>query len=163
MDPYSKDELLTHHTGGRHGDVEPSDDDLPSGRVPRRAPEPFQSRVDYDGGDGTFHGIMIGYLGFSDEGAYMGGGLTLGEPCGPHTTSPHAGRWTRAARWCGGTTAPLRLSFGVRVRDGKILTRVFIPCNSENISCVGFLKQKTAENRNGHCGNFVNRLVAGNQ
>ena len=77
----------------------------------------------------------------------MGEGLTPGEPCGSHTTSRRAGGGTRAASWCGGSTAPLRLSFGVRVRDGKILTEFFVPCNSENISCVGFLKRKTAENR----------------
>ena len=77
----------------------------------------------------------------------MGKDLTLGEPCGPHTASRHAGGGTHAARWCGGSTAPLRLSFGFRVRDGKILTRVFVPCNSENISCVTFLKRKTTENR----------------
>ena len=78
---------------------------------------------------------------------FMGKGLTLGEAYGPHTTSPRAGGGTRAARWCGGSIAPLRLSFGLRVRDGKILTGVFVPCNSENISRVGFLKRKTAENR----------------
>ena len=81
------------------------------------------------------------------EGVYMGEGLTPGDPCGPHTTSPRVGGWTRTARWCGGTTAPLPLSFGLRVRVGKILTDVFVPCNSENISCVGFLKRKTTENR----------------
>ena len=136
-----------HHTGGRHGDVKPSGDDLPSGRVPGRALEPSRSRVDDNGGDGTFRGIMIGYLGFSDEGVYMGGGLTPGEPCGPHTTCWHAGGWTRTARWCGGSTAPLHLSFGVRVRDGNIWTGVFVSCNSENIFCVEFLKRKIAENR----------------
>ena len=93
--------------------------DLPSGRVPGRAPEPSRSRVDDDGSDGTFRGIMIGFLGFSDEGVYMGEGLTPGEACGPHTTSPRVGGGTRAARWCGGSTASLRLSFGARVRDGK--------------------------------------------
>ena len=46
MDPLSKDELLTHHTGGTHGDVEPSGNDLPSGRVPGRASEPSRARVD---------------------------------------------------------------------------------------------------------------------
>ena len=65
MDPQSKDELLTHHSGGRHSDVEPSGDDLPSGRMPGRAPEPSRSRVDDDGGDETFHGFLIGCLGFS--------------------------------------------------------------------------------------------------
>ena len=109
-----------------------------------RAPKPSRSRVDDDGGDGTFHGIMIGYLGFSGEGVYMGEGLTPGEPCGPHTTSRRARGGTRAAKWCGGSTAPLRLSFGLRVRVGKIGTWVFIPCNSENISCVTFLKRKIA-------------------
>ena len=34
MDPLSKDELLRHHFGGRHDDVEASGDDFPSGRVP---------------------------------------------------------------------------------------------------------------------------------
>ena len=83
---------------------------------------------------------MIRCLGFSAEEVYMGEGLTPGEPYGPHTTSSRAERWTLAARWCGGTTAPLCLSFGVCVCDGKIVTGVFVPCNSENISCVGFLK-----------------------
>jgi hypothetical protein len=59
--------------------------------VPGRAPEPSRSRVDDDGGDGTFRGIMIGCLGFSEEGVYMGEDLTPGEPCGPHTTCSRAG------------------------------------------------------------------------
>ena len=42
-----------------HGDVDPSGDNLPSGRVPGRAPEPSRSRVDDDGGDGTFRAILI--------------------------------------------------------------------------------------------------------
>ena len=51
-----------HHSGGRHGDVEASGDDLPSDRVPGRALEPSRSRVDDDGGDGTFRGFLIGVL-----------------------------------------------------------------------------------------------------
>ena len=76
-----------HHSGGRHGDVQPSGDDLPSGKVPGRAPEPSRFRVDDDGGDKTFHGILIGYLGFSVNEVFMGEGLTPGEACGPYTTS----------------------------------------------------------------------------
>ena len=77
------------HTGGRHGDVEPSGDDLPSGRVPGRAPEPSRSRVNDDDGDGNFRGILFGYLGFSIEELYMGEGLTRGRPVGP-TPPPRA-------------------------------------------------------------------------
>ena len=61
-----------HHFEGRHGDVEPSGDDLPSGRVRGRAPEPSQSRVNDDGGDRTFRGIVIRSLGLSREEVYMG-------------------------------------------------------------------------------------------
>ena len=34
----------------------------------------------------------------------------------------------------------------------KIGTSAFVSSNSENISCVTFVKPKTAENRNWHCG-----------
>jgi len=34
----------------------------PSGRVPGRAPEPSRSRVDDDGGGGTFLGFLISVL-----------------------------------------------------------------------------------------------------
>ena len=74
--------------------------------MPRRTPEPSRSRVDDDGGDGTFCGIIIGYLGFLEEGVYMGEGVTPGEACGPHTTSRRARGGTRAARWCGAPRPP---------------------------------------------------------
>ena len=107
MDPESKDELLTHHSGGRHGDVWPSGDDLPSGRVPGRASEPSRSRVDDDGGDGTFHGFLIGYLGFSREEVYMGEGATSMEARGPHTTWRCARGGTHATTWRGRLIAHL--------------------------------------------------------
>ena len=68
-------------------DVEPSGDDLPSDRVPRRAPEPSRSRVDDDGSDGTFCGFLSVYLGFSVEEVFMGKRATSGEPCGPDRKS----------------------------------------------------------------------------
>ena len=58
---------------------------------------------------------------------------------------------TRAAMWGGRPAAPLRLSFGLRVRVGQIGTWDFVS-DSENISSTAFLKPKTAENRNWHCG-----------
>ena len=68
---------------------------------------------------------MIGYVGFSGEGVYMGEDLTPGEPCGPHTTSWRAGGDPRRqVVW--GLHSPLRLSFGVRVRDGNIWTGFFV-------------------------------------
>ena len=66
---------------------------------------------------------------------------------GPHTTSRRAQRWGRATRCCGCLVAPLLLPFGLDVHVGKIGDWVFVPCNSENISYVGFLKRKRAENR----------------
>ena len=44
--------------------------------MPGRAQKPSRSRVDDDGGDGTFRGIVIGYLGFSPEEVFMGEGAT---------------------------------------------------------------------------------------
>ena len=55
--------------------------------------------------------------------------------------------------------APLLLPFGLRVRVGKIGVWVFVPFNSENISCVTFLKRKTAENTQLALWQLVNRLV----
>ena len=72
-----------HHSGGRHGDVEPSGDDLPSGRVPVKAPEPSRSRVDDNGGDRTFHGFLIECLGFSVKEVFMCERATSGSPVGP--------------------------------------------------------------------------------
>jgi hypothetical protein len=42
---------------------------------------------------------------------------------------------------------------------GKIRLLAFVSSNSENISCVAFLKHKTAENRELALWHLVNRLV----
>ena len=63
--------------------MEPSGGNLPSGRVPGRAPEPSRSRVDDDGSDKTFRGILIGCLGFSVNEVFMGEGLTQERHVGP--------------------------------------------------------------------------------
>jgi hypothetical protein len=44
-----------------------------SGRVPRRASEPSQTRVDNGGGYGTFRGCRLSPLGFSRGCEYIGG------------------------------------------------------------------------------------------
>jgi hypothetical protein len=45
------------------------------------------------------------------------------------------------------------------LRPGKIGVSVVISSNSENISCVAFLKHKTAENRELALWHLINRLV----
>jgi len=84
------------------------------------------------------------------------------DPRGAQTTGWRGRRWGRAARWFGHLVAPLRLSFGLRVRVGKIGTWPFVSCNSENISRSNFLKPKTAENRELALWYLVNRLVPEN-
>ena len=88
----------------------------------------------------------------------MGEGATSVEARGPHTT------WRRAeggcaTTWCGGSVALLRLSFGLLVVSRKIGTWKFVSSNSENISLITFLKQKTAENKQLALWHLVNRLV----
>jgi hypothetical protein len=80
-----------------------------------------------------------------------------------------ASPWGSAARgWavppCGepGSWAPLCLIFGLREASVKIGGLAFVLSNSENISCVTFLKQKTAENRELALWHIVNRLVLEN-
>jgi hypothetical protein len=46
------------------------------------------------------------------------------------------------------------------LHPGKIGVWVFISSNSENISCVAFLKHKTAENRELALWHLVSRLVS---
>jgi hypothetical protein len=46
--------------------------------------------------------------------------------------------------------------------SGKIGTSAFVSSNSENISCVAFLKYKTAENRELALWHLVNRLIPEN-
>ena len=86
----------------------------------------------------------------------------LTDPRGAQTIWRRGRRWARATRWFGRLLAPLRLSFGLRVRAGKIGTWPFVSCNSENISRSNFLKPKTAENRELALWHLVNRLVPEN-
>jgi hypothetical protein len=59
-------------------------------------------------------------------------------------------------------SGPLRLCFGLRLVSGKIGTSAFVSSNSENISCVTFLKHKIAENRELALWHLVSRLVLEN-
>jgi hypothetical protein len=92
---------------------------------------------------GTFLGETPIDLGFSHRRLYIGGGAMSEGTRGAHTMWWRGQGWTRATRWCG-LLALLRLYFGLRLVPGKIGTSGFVSSNSENISCVTFLKHKNS-------------------
>jgi hypothetical protein len=78
---------------------------------------------------------------FPSRGLYRRRGGVRSAPGRPH----HQGRGPGAGRatlWCGWPVAPLRLLFGLREASVKIGRSAFVSSNSENISCVTFLKHK---------------------
>jgi hypothetical protein len=91
---------------------------------------------------GTLLGETPIDLGFSRRRLLIGEGAMTEGGQGPHTIGWRALGVTHATRWCGGPLAPLRLSFGLCLVSGKIGGSGFILYNSENISCVTFLKHK---------------------
>jgi hypothetical protein len=93
---------------------------------------------------GMFHEKLIGFLGFSRRGEYIGGMAASGGGPGGPTTWWHGQGLARATVWCGRPLVPLRLSFGLHLASEKIGTSGFISSNSENISCVAFLKHKNS-------------------
>src|SRR4051794_11402280 len=58
--------------------------------------------------------------------------------------------------------SPLQLPFWLRLRDGIIRYWVFVPCNSENISCTTLLKHKNSRKQELALRHLVNRLVPKN-
>jgi hypothetical protein len=62
-----------------------------------------------------------------------------------HTIARRGLGVNRAMAWCGQPLAPLRLCFGLRLVSGKIGNLAFVLSNSENISCVTFLKHKNSK------------------
>jgi hypothetical protein len=135
---------------------------LLSGRVPGRASGPSRSRVDNDGGlQYVFWKRVQALRVFSSRRIYRRKGDVRGWTRGPHHLVARPGV-ARTTLWCGFPLAPLRLCFGLRLVSGKIGTSAFVFSNSENISCVAFLKHKTVENRELALWHLVNRLVLEN-
>jgi hypothetical protein len=64
--------------------------------------------------------------------------------------------------WCGRLLAPLRLYFGLCDASGKIGILAFVSSNSENISCVAFLKHKNSKNRELALWHLISGLVLEN-
>jgi hypothetical protein len=111
---------------------------------------------------GTLLGKTPIYLGFLRRRLFIGRGAMSEGSQGPHTIWWRALGVTHTTRWCGGPLAPLRLSFGLHLVSEKIGGLGFISSNSENMSCVTFLKHKTAENIELALWHLVNRLVPEN-
>jgi hypothetical protein len=130
-----------------------------SGRVPGRASEPSRTRVDDGGGYGTFRGWRLGYLGFSRGRQYIGERARSVGAQGAHTMWPRGQGRGHTTTWCGCLPGPLRVSFGLRVRDSKIGTSGFVLSNSENISRTTFLKYKNGPSRLRATDRWRSRLI----
>jgi hypothetical protein len=81
---------------------------------------------------------------------------------GAHTYPWHGLGVARAMGWHGHPLAPLRLIFGLRLVSGKIRTLAFVSSNSENISCVAFLKHKNSRKQELALWHLINKLVLEN-
>jgi hypothetical protein len=91
-----------------------------------------------------FREKTIRSLGFSRRGKYIGERAASGGGPGGLTTWWRGQALGRATLGCGEPLAPLRLISGLRDASGKIAGLAFISSNSENISCVAFLKHKNS-------------------
>jgi hypothetical protein len=60
-----------------------------------------------------YSGKVIGYLGFSHRGVFIGEGAASEVDQGAHTTRGHGPALGRATLWCGRPLARLHLLFGV--------------------------------------------------
>src|SRR3954463_8761366 len=84
------------------------------------------------------------------------------EPWWAQTQARRGPRAGRAWHVSSHLVAPLRLSFLLRLRYEEIRSSVFVPCNSENISCTTFLKHKNNRKHELALRHLVNRLVPEN-
>jgi hypothetical protein len=92
-----------------------------------------------------FHEKEIRPLGFSHRGDFIGEGASSGSGPGGLTMGGHGQGLGCAPLWCGWLLAPLRLIFGLREALVNIGGSAFVSSNSENISCVTFLKHKNSK------------------
>jgi hypothetical protein len=115
-----------------------------SGRVPGRAPGSSRSR-DNDGGGLQYVSWKSdpSLRFFPSRGTYRRKGSVRRWASWPHPWwhGPGAGRATLG---CGWLLAPLCIIFGLREASVKIEGLDFVSSNSENISCVTFLKHKNS-------------------
>jgi hypothetical protein len=115
-----------------------------SDRVPERASGPSRSRIDDGGGLQYVSWKIDRVLRVFHRGEYICGRAASGGGSGGPTSWWRGQVLGRATLWCGRPLAPLCLCFGLRLVSGKIGTSAFVSSNSENISCVAFLKHKNS-------------------
>jgi hypothetical protein len=116
-----------------------------SGRVPRRASGPSRSRVDDGGGSRCVSGKLIRSLGFSRRGVFIGEGAASEVDQGVSPIGGAARGWDapphgEAGPWLGSVSSSV--FWKLRLISGH---SAFISSNSENISCVTFLKHKNSK------------------
>jgi hypothetical protein len=83
-------------------------------------------------------------LGFFHRGNFIGEGASSRGGPGGLTMGGRGQGLGRAPLWCGWPLAPIRLIFGLHEASIKIGGSAFVSSNSENISCVSFLKHKNS-------------------
>ena len=81
---------------------------------------------------------------------------------GPLATARRGPTLGRALVWRGALGAPPQVPSGLRDLLNLLFMVALISPDSEDISCLGFLKRKTAENRELALWHLVNRLVLEN-
>jgi hypothetical protein len=143
--PVVQGRLLTHYSGGDHDGGEGLRQGFPS---PAGCREELQDPPDLASMTAAacsmFRRKVIRPLGFSHRGEYIGGRAASGGGPGgltPWWCGPGVGCATLGWAW---PLAPLRLIFELRDASGKIAGLAFVLSNSENISCVAFLKHKNS-------------------
>jgi hypothetical protein len=100
-----------------------------------------------------YSGKVIGYLGFSRRGVFIGEGAAPEVGQGGLTTRGRGPGAGRAALWCGCPVAPLRLLFGSL--EASVNFRMFGFCFiqfREYFVCNFFETQKQQKTGNWHCG-----------
>jgi hypothetical protein len=127
-----------------------------SGRVPRRASGPSRSRVDDGGGSRCVSGKLIGYLGFSRRGVFIGEGASSEVDRGNLTRRGRGQGLGRAALVCGALMAPLRLLFRSLEASGKNKTSgtCFVKFR-EYFLCSFSETQKQQKTGNWHYGDLL--------
>jgi hypothetical protein len=108
---------------------------------------------------GTILGKTPILLGFSFRRIFIGGGAASEGHQGGLTTPGHGQEGGAPAHGEGALWPPSDSLSVLVLRPGKIGVSVFVSSNFENISCVAFLKHKTAENRKLALWHLLNRLV----